>query len=199
MEEYKPNSKLSKAAANDEKKVEKVTTGTVKTKKKSEFQRVVDAFVSEEASNVKNDLLMDVFIPAVKKMLYDMVTTGMDKIFYGRNGSGKSASGGTRTNYVSYSNKDYGPRVADVNRGRAGYLFDDIIFDNRGDAEGVLSRMDEIVDTYGMVSVADLYEMAGVSGRYTDCNYGWTNIRSATVDRVRDGYIIRLPRAIALK
>ena len=61
-----------------------------------------------------------------------------------------------------------------------------------------MSRMDEIVGTYGTVSVADLYDLVGITGAYTDNKYGWTDIRSASVVRVRDGYMIKLPRALPL-
>ena len=70
----------------------------------------------------------------------------------------------------------------------------DIIIENRGDAEEVLVRMDELIATYGLVSVADFYDLVGVSGNYTDNKYGWTDIRGATTVRVGDGYMIKLPR-----
>ena len=73
---------------------------------------------------------------------------------------------------------------------------DDVILDNRGEAEEVLSRMDELIDTYGIVSVADFYDLVGITGKYTDNNYGWTDIHSAKVVSVRDGYLIKLPRAL---
>jgi len=48
-----------------------------------------------------------------------------------------------------------------------------------------------------MVSVADLYELVGIQGSYTDNKYGWTkNIRNASVVRVRDGYLLKLPKAL---
>ena len=72
------------------------------------------------------------------------------------------------------------------------------MIDNRGEAEIVLSRMDELIDTYGIVTIADLYDLAGVTGDYTTNNYGWTNIRNAEVVRVRDGYIIKMPKAMPI-
>ena len=74
----------------------------------------------------------------------------------------------------------------------------DIIIENRGEAEDVLSRMDELIDQYGLVSVADLYDLVGINGNYTDNKYGWFNIRTASVVRVRDGYMIKLPKAVPL-
>lgn len=51
--------------------------------------------------------------------------------------------------------------------------------------------MDELIDTYKLVSVADLKDLVGITGNYTDNRYGWTSIRSAEVVRVRDGYTIK--------
>lgn len=58
--------------------------------------------------------------------------------------------------------------------------------------------MDELIDTYGLASVADLYDLVGKTCEYTDNNYGWNDIRSAAVVRVRDGYLLKLPRALPL-
>lgn len=59
--------------------------------------------------------------------------------------------------------------------------------------------MDELIDTYGNVSVADLYDLVGKSCEYTDQKYGWTNIRNAEPIRVRDGYMLKLPKATPIK
>ena len=58
--------------------------------------------------------------------------------------------------------------------------------------------MEELIDMYQLVSVADFYDLVGVSGNYTDNRYGWTNVRNAYVVRVRDGYMIKLPKALPL-
>ena len=73
-----------------------------------------------------------------------------------------------------------------------------IILESRGEAEDVLERMDELIATYQVVSVADFYDLVGVSGNYTDNKYGWTDIRNASVIHVRDGYMIKLPKALPL-
>ena len=56
--------------------------------------------------------------------------------------------------------------------------------------------MDELIETYGFVSVADLYDLVGKRCNYTDNNYGWTNIRNANIVRVSGGdYMIKMPKA----
>lgn len=68
------------------------------------------------------------------------------------------------------------------------------IFETRRDAEEILNYMEDLIDEYGFVTVADLYDLVGVSGNYTDNKYGWTDISNAEIVRVRDGYMIKLPK-----
>lgn len=198
MEEFKPNSHRSKEEK-QEKKIEKVVSGTVKPKKKSEIRKFADVFIQEDVNNVGSYILQDILVPAVKKAISDIVTNGIDMILYGETGRTKKKSPSSNVSYRSYYERDR-ERDCDryASRNRNSYSYDDIIIDNRGEAEEVLSRMDELIDTYGLASVADFYELVGVTGNYTDNKYGWTDIRNASVVRVRDGYIIKLPKALPL-
>ena len=197
MTEYKGNSHRSKEQNSNEVAEKKVTQiATAKTKKKSETKKLVSAFVAEDVTSVKDYIIMDVLLPAAKKAISDIVTNGIDMLLYGETRS-KSKNRESRVSYTKYYNdrdRDYErPGRA---RGRYGYDYDDIILDTRKEAEEVLDRMDDLIDTYGMVSVADLYDLVGVSGNYTDNKYGWTNLRNADVQRVRDGYLLKLPKAL---
>lgn len=197
MEDYKPNSYRSREKKDQEepkKKVEKIISGTAKSKKKNEIRKFADAFISEDISSVKSYIVLDVFVPAMKKAISDVVTNGIDMILYGETGHTKK-SGASKISYSKYYD-----RVNDrpSSRTRNGYSYDDIVLDDRGEAEEVLSRMDELIDNYGLVSVADLYDLVGITGSYTDNKYGWTNIRSAHTVRTNDGYLLKLPKALPL-
>lgn len=192
MEEYASNSHKSRAEiAKQDRKVEKVISGTVKTKKKTGLNKVKNIFISGDASNIKEYILMDVLIPNVKKAISEIVTNGIEIMLYGETGRKKNSN----ASRISY--RDYYPKEGRQTRD-GGYDCNDIILETRGEAEDVLSRMDEIMDAYGNVSVADFYDLVGVTGNFTDNKYGWTNIRSANVIRVRDGYMIKLPKAKVL-
>lgn len=183
----------------DGKRAEKVIKGKAKVKK-NEVRKLTDVFISEDVSNVKSYILMDVIVPAVKKAIYDLVVGTLDMSLYGgrgANGKRPTADKVSYRDYNSVSRRD--DRTYNTNRTASGYSYDDIIVDTRGEAESVLARMDEIMEEYESVRVADLYDLVGVTGQYTDNNYGWTNIRNAEVVRVRDGYKIKMPRAIPLK
>lgn len=200
-EEYKSNSHRSKEgkteALTDRKKVEKVVHGRVRTKPKSGVSKITDVFISEDAANVKSYIVMDVLVPAVKKAISDIVRDGIDMILYGESRGRKSSSASGYVSYRDYSRSDDRDRFWD-SRSRSSYAHDDIILDSRGEAEEVLTRMDELIDTYGNVSVADLYDLVGKSSEYTDNKYGWTNIRNAEPIRVRDGYMLKLPKALPI-
>lgn len=56
-----------------------------------------------------------------------------------------------------------------------------------------------MLDQFSIVSVGDLYDMADIStDNYTVNKYGWKDIQSANVVRVRDGYIIKLPKPMPI-
>ena len=205
MDDYKPNSHRFKdeqgtaQATSERKKLEKVVSGKAKVKKKSEMRKIKDVFISEDASNIKSYVLMDVLVPAIKKAISDIVTNGIDMILYGETGHTKRRTTASSVSYRDYYNQKSDDRFRDTTRTRTGYSYDDIVLEGRGEAEEVLSRMDELVETYGVVSVADLYDLVGITGEYTDNKYGWTNTRNAEVIRVRDGYMLKLPKALPIK
>ena len=194
MEEYKPNSHKSKETqeAIAEKKVEKVVTGAVKVKKKNGFEKLAGTFVPDDVDNVKSYIMQDIIVPAIKDVILDAV-----RAFLGVNGRRLSPLRPAASYKDYYGRKDDRP-TANTPRNRSGYDYEDYVITNRGEAEDVLSRMDEMISVYGMVSVADLYDLIGVTGNYTDNKYGWTDIRSASVVRVRDGYIVKMPKAMPL-
>ena len=201
MENYRPNSHKAKKEQQEalaDRKIEKVIKGCAKTKKRSDVKKFADVFISEDAGNVKSYIFMDVLVPAIKKAISDVVKNGIDMMLYGETGRSKKNSLTSKISYKSYyeSDNDRGRDYSSI-RTRSTYDYDDIVLENRGEAESVLTTMDELVETYGMVSVADLYELVGIQGSYTDNKYGWTkNIHNANVVRVRDGYLLKLPKAL---
>lgn len=196
MSEYMPNSNKFKKEQAEKKKIEKVVKGTVRTKKKSELSKFGDMLIANDAKSVGSYLFVDVLIPSVKKALYDIVTDGFDMLLFGGDGKRhKKRSTADRVSYNRYYDDRNNRERTSERYSSRGYSFDDIVLDTRAEAEEVLNAMDGILDTYGMVSVADLNDLVGVTGQYTDNKYGWSSIRTAEVVRVRDGYMLKLPRA----
>lgn len=192
-------SRAEKQKSIEGKRAEKVVHGKVKTKKNN-TRKLTDVFITEDAANVKNYVLFDVIVPSIKKALYDLVVGALDMTLFGGRGGGNSkrsiSDKVSYRDYNSISKRD--ERSYGNTRTTSGYSYDDIVLETRGEAESVLSRMDEIIEEYDSVRVADLYDLVGITGDYTDNKYGWTNIRNARVVRTRDGYKIEMPRALPL-
>ena len=194
MENYPSNSHKTREQ-NTDKKVEKVVSGKTSTKKKSGIRKLSDTFLSEDVSNVKSYIFSEVLLPAAKKLVSDIVTNGTNMLLYGeiKNKKGNSSKV-SYSRYYDDRSRDYRSPVV-----RNNFDYDEIIFETRGDAEAVLDAMYDILNQYKVVSVAELYDLASITTHnYTCNNYGWVDLRGSSVVRVRDGYILKLPRALAI-
>ena len=200
MQEYKSNSfrarEEAKIEAVSERKVQKVVSGA-KTRQNN-TRKLTDIFISEDAANVKSYIFMDVLVPAIKKAISDIVTDGIDMILYG--GGGKRSSSRRSDSKVSYRSyyDDKRDHRDDGYSTRLRFDYDDIVFRSRGEAEAVRDQMEDMIGRYGFVTVADMYDMADLSAPYTSNKYGWTSIRTAEAMRIRDGYILKLPKAMPI-
>ena len=194
---YNAREKRPEGSGPPDKKLEKGVSGEAKTRKKSEVKKFANIFVPEDVENVKSYILIDVIVPGIKNAIADAVSI----MLFGEAGRlGGRNNKGSRASYQRYyddrrdDRRDYGrPRAV------SGFDYDDIVFDTRGDADLVLDQMESAINQYSLVSVADLYDLAGITCRsYTANKYGWTDLRGAKVVRVRDGYILELPRTVQI-
>lgn len=72
-----------------------------------------------------------------------------------------------------------------------------IEFDSANDANEVLSYMIDSVEQYGLVTVADFYELSDVASKFTDHQFGWTNLDGVRVVPIRGGgFYISFPPAV---
>ena len=187
---YQSNSRKSKInTVEDKNKVDKIVKGKVKTKKKN---GILASFINDDLQDIKKYIVEDVLIPTIKKTITDVVKNSIDMFFYGEV-SRSNRSNSSRISYSSYYDRDREPRSR-----RNSLLIDDIVLESRAEAEEVLDRLDEMIEEFGMASVLNLYDLIGVTAPFTADKYGWTDIRNATAVRVRDGYLLKLPRVMPL-
>lgn len=202
MENYQSNSHKSKqeAAKQETKNVQSVVSGTAKVKKKSELNKFVGNFVSEDATKVGSYLFTDVIVPGIVKIITDSLKDGVDIIFKGASSRGRNNSGSYPGNYVSYnsySNNNTQRRTTNTNT-KPVHSPSEITLESRRDAEAVLNQMRDILQQYGAVTVADLYDSVNMTHSFTDVKYGWTDLRNADVARDSDGWYIKFPNAYPL-
>lgn len=117
----------------------------------------------------------------VRKGLTNALAQKLSDSIYGKQSS-------TNISYVKHYKK-VGPQDA----------ISEIRFDTRADAEKVLDEMQDIINAYGIVSLADAYELAGETDiPYGYNSLGWHTVSNARVQRLRVGYRIDLPPAIKI-
>lgn len=198
---YTPNSNKYKEqqreAAKKDKKISKVINGSVKVKKKSGVSKFADVFIAEDVGSVKSYVLADVVIPAIKNLILDVITDSANMIF-GGSSRRKSNLPASKVSYGSFFNSSRSDRRASDRSIKPRYSYDTVSFETRSDAMEVLTVLEDALDRYGQVTVADFYDAVGITGEYTDHDYGWINLSSADIDRTRDGFVIRLPKALPI-
>lgn len=197
--EFPPNSKISKTSKNEEKNITPVVSGKAVRRRKSLRKQFSETFVAGDARTAIRYVAFDVLLPAIKDMVVESFTQGIEKLIFGdsrRRGSTSPMSG--PTGYVSYnryamSSRNPGPSRALSRQARASHNFDEIVLENRVEAENVVDNLFELVSRYESATVADLYELIGLSSSHTDHKWGWTDLHGAGVTRVRGGYLLDLP------
>lgn len=172
-------------------KLKKVVSGTVTTKKKSEFRKIAEQFLSEDIIDIRSHVVHDIIIPAIKRIISEAVNLALYNDGY--------SADSERSSYRSYGSVSRSDRRrSSESRFRSDFGLDDIVLSSRADADDVLEGLHERIHRYGYASVVDLYDLLGKVCPYTYENYGWTDIRTAKVVLARDGYLLRLPRPMPI-
>lgn len=189
-------------SASERPKVKKVTKGTVVQRKPPLGKRLAEAFGAREGQGILDYVLCDIIIPATKNMIIDSISDGVAMAFgEAPRRRRRSRDRGTRYEYdrVSYRDDDRrDDRYSDRRRVRESSRvrdYEDLLFSSKDDADDVISKLVDLIDQTGEASVLDLYEAAGVDAPdYAVGNYGWFKLGSAYPRRVRDGYVLDLPK-----
>jgi hypothetical protein len=192
------------AEKTEDKKIERVVTTEVSRRKKPLGKRFLETFIGGDAKSVAHYVLFDVLLPAAKDTAADAVSQGIERMLFGevrstsRRTGTRPGSGGGYTSYNRYASTAAPARREDPRgisrQARARHDFDEIVLATRVEAEEVIDRMFDLVSQYESVTVRDLYELVGISASYTDDKWGWTDIRGAGVTRIRNGYLLDLPK-----
>lgn len=181
--------------------VEKIVVGKVVTKKQPWWKRIARSMVADDAQNIGDFILVDVIVPATKNLIRDIIFSGTERTLYGSSRARRSVGlglrgevGSLRTRYDRMSDGPGEPRRTLSREARARHDFDDVVLDDREEAIAVVETLIMRVDKYGSASVADLYDLVGVTGSYADRRYGWSNLSDADVRQSRGGWLLDLPR-----
>ena len=186
--------------AKPKKDIQKVVTVDAVQRPKSLGRRFKDLFVRGEFKGASRYIATDVLLPALKNMIVDATSKGVERVIYG--------DAGPRRRYepnrprVSYNSPvdrysrgrtmlpDQPPYVTPRRRQDVG----EVILVSRDDAELVIERLTDIIDKYDVASVADLHDLAGLPTTYVDNKWGWSTLNNVGIRQIREGFLIDLPQ-----
>ena len=177
----------------EKKRMEKITTGKVATTKHSASNSIIEFLTP---------VIVDAIVPTLKDALVSIVTNGINILIYG---DSESTGSSRPVSSISYGRTNYSRISTDRKNGgrpntqtRSRQNFDDLIFETRGEAQIVLDELMNAIEQYGVVTVLDAYDLCGQTAPYTSDKYGWMNLENAYIERNRQGYVIRFPRAVPI-
>lgn len=188
-----------------EKKMERVVEGEVVRRKKPLGKRFKELFTPQDARGVFEHVILDELVPGLKDIIVNAGQLALERMFFpdirssSRRGAPRGSRSGSHFAYdrVSSSSRSrYAeePRRSMSRRNRASHNFDEIIIPDRFEAQETLDNMYHKLERYEVVTVADLYDLVGITGSYTDDKWGWYDLRGAGISRTHAGYLIDLPR-----
>lgn len=203
--EFPSNSKTSKTSKAQDKNITPVVSSGTVRRKKSLRRQISETFVAGDAKMAVRYVIFDVLLPSAKDMIVEAVSQGAEKLILGesrRRSTTPPLSG--PTGYVSYNRmnmggRNNGPSRAISRQARARHNFDEIVMNDRVEAEEVIDRLFDLVNRYETATVADLYELVGLASSHTDNKWGWVDLHGAGVSRIRGGYLLDLPEPEVLE
>lgn len=215
MDEFPSNSRNrssqpEKATPPEEevKKLNRVVTGKVIKRKKPLGRRMIDTFFAGDG--VLGYLGKEVLLPALQNLITDFVTQGVNRAVYGDAAPPRSSvrGGSVGRTHISYDryNSANRPAVREVSPTTRRLVtqpssvdIGEVILGSKIEAQVVVDKLYETVEEYGCATVANLNELIGQTSVYTDHKYGWTDLTTMTVKRIREGFLLQLPDPEDLK
>ncbi len=204
MPDYQGNSKKMKESEKiPEKKVERVVASEVIIPKKSIGRKFKDLFIEADFKTVVKYVGSDVLLPAARNMIVDASSKGVERLLYGESAVRRRNYGpGPRVTYNNPINRGYSGSPLQSSRHAPSVLpeprtsrhgRDNFILSSREEAELVLERMNDIIDTYEVASVADLNDLVGLPTTHVDNKWGWVYLGDVQIRQIREGYLIDFP------
>lgn len=200
-EKYAGNSNRDKAP--DEtpaKKVEKIVEGKVVQRKKSLGRRLAENFKGEDAGSVGTYVVEQVLVPRIKDLVFDIIESAVRRALFGDSAKGYTSRSGTGKGYTPYNtiaSSAISKQAPASQQQVRSDEFGEIVVETRGEAQEVMDKISNLIETYGMACVSDLKAAVGLTPSITDERFGWLGMGGTDIRRVggaSPGYLLVFPR-----
>lgn len=164
------------------------------TKREKTFgEKLKEAVFGENVKNVPEHVFFNIIIPNVMRMFGDSITGALNMTF--RNfGRSISRDRDDDSPYRRYD-RDYDRRRSERRAPSGADIdFDDYIFSSREGVEYVIDRLNDLLDRYPEITVANVCDEVGRTPRSIDNKWGWRSVRDFEAARVDGGWVLSVPR-----
>lgn len=201
--DYQSNSHRSRQEQKEplpEKNLQKVVTGEVIVKPPGMAKKLKGVFFGGDFKQAGRGVIADVVLPAIRDLMVNATVRGVERAVYGESARNRGIRPEMRSR-IQYNSPFTRPGPSPMLPNQPPYVThrvttresNSIIIASRADADAVLTTMVECVATYGIVSLADLNELLGRPVAAVDNNWGWTNINTAEIRQIGQGFVLELP------
>lgn len=196
MENYKPNSHAYREKqASGSKKVKKIVSAKVKENK------IAGIFSTDDLRSIKDYLIQDLLIPTLKNLFVDAVENGVEMLVHGESRRVSKSKNSRRYEPTAYSSFYRSSPIYEepYERYERKLNPNNVVFETKGKAELALRYLEAEIAEYGFAKLSYFYELVGITGSYTDVDFGWTSLSKARVVRLRSGeYSILFPKPMPI-
>lgn len=162
-------------------------------------RRFMDFMFAESPRSLSAKIGRDVIVPRIKAGLEEAFNSFVHGMFWGNGAKPMSnmvsgtvlRAGGTQYHQISSLPAGAVPTAAPTT---SSGNYQDLVCPTQQEAEILLSNLYATLNQYRVVAVADLYEMARIKPQPSDNAFGWYSLDGARISKVRDGYLLELPR-----
>ncbi len=169
--------------------------------KRPATRRFLDYLFAESPRALGAKVGRDVVVPRVKAGFEEAFNSFLSGMLWGGGGrplsnmvQGATLRAPMGMQYHNITSLNPQTQAAQANVSRSAGNYKDLVVPTQDYAEILLANLIDLHNQYRVVTVADLYEMVGKSAQISDNSYGWVSLDGARISKVRDGYLLELPR-----
>jgi hypothetical protein len=190
----------------DQKKepIKPVINASAREQKEPLGKKLKRIFLSEDIDNVGSYVFIEVLVPALKDLCAKLIENTVNIALFGNGARPLNRGNNQQRSAALYWNSSVGQTRPFASQQRSSVPkssnnFRDLIYDTKAEAERVLDSMVELISTYGVCTVQDLYSLSNMeSNNYTNNDFGWMDLKGSRIIRVRDGWLLELPKPVLI-
>lgn len=175
--------------ADDKKEIRQVANAHLR--KRTAIDKATEVFFSEDARTVGETIMQEYVIPGIKNGLVN----ALEMLLFGSTSRGGRRRVSERhVSYDRFYDDDRSDRyrtnrrVEPSRHSRFDYM--DCEFDTLGEVTDAIEEMTDYIRDYGIATVANLNKAIGISGQWTDRNWGWNDARDFNWRRYGRKYVL---------